>query len=192
MRRQAEEPNLSSTSPGDAPENKVHVAGLWQRLAAAAVDALLLAPILLAVGWLAIEVTGARLPAGNELRVEMVFEVILQGGGLPLGLSAVGLVIILVYGGLFMGTTGATPGLRLLRLRVITVYGESLEWWRVVLRCGGFLVSLVLLGLGFLWIGFDREKRGLPDWVAGTYVIRNGRPEPERPAPATAMDPQES
>jgi len=22
-----------------------------------------------------------------------------------------------------------------------------------------------------LWIGFDREKRALHDWVAGTYVV---------------------
>ena len=28
------------------------------------------------------------------------------------------------------------------------------------------------LGLGFAWIGFDREKRGLHDWLAGTYVVR--------------------
>ena len=28
------------------------------------------------------------------------------------------------------------------------------------------------LFLGFLWIGFDSEKRGLQDWIAGTYVIR--------------------
>jgi uncharacterized RDD family membrane protein YckC len=28
------------------------------------------------------------------------------------------------------------------------------------------------LALGFLWIGFDREKRGLHDWLADTYVVR--------------------
>jgi uncharacterized RDD family membrane protein YckC len=28
------------------------------------------------------------------------------------------------------------------------------------------------LFLGFLWIGFDSEKRGLHDWIAGTYVVR--------------------
>jgi uncharacterized RDD family membrane protein YckC len=26
--------------------------------------------------------------------------------------------------------------------------------------------------LGFLWVGFDSEKRGLHDWIAGTYVIK--------------------
>jgi uncharacterized RDD family membrane protein YckC len=28
------------------------------------------------------------------------------------------------------------------------------------------------LSLGYLWIAFDAEKRGLHDWIAGTYVIR--------------------
>jgi uncharacterized RDD family membrane protein YckC len=26
--------------------------------------------------------------------------------------------------------------------------------------------------LGFFWVGFDSEKRGLHDWIAGTYVIK--------------------
>ena len=42
----------------------------------------------------------------------------------------------------------------------------------VVVRCAGYLASIATLFLGFLWIGFDSEKRGLQDWIAGTYVIR--------------------
>ena len=73
---------------------------------------------------------------------------------------------------LFVAITGRTPGLKLLRVRVINVYGERPEWWRACLRCGGFVIGLLLLGLGLLWIGFDRHKRGLHDWLAGTYVVR--------------------
>jgi hypothetical protein len=36
----------------------------------------------------------------------------------------------------------------------------------------GYLAGVATLFLGFLWIGFDNEKRGLQDWIAGTYVIR--------------------
>ena len=32
--------------------------------------------------------------------------------------------------------------------------------------------SVATLGLGFFWIGFDSEKRGLHDWLAGTYVVK--------------------
>ena len=43
---------------------------------------------------------------------------------------------------------------------------------RCLARCGGYLAGVATLFLGFLWMGFDSEKRGLQDWIAGTYVIR--------------------
>lgn len=161
-------------APGEAGPT-VTVAGLFRRLIASLVDALLLAPALLLAGWLTLRITGYRLPLGPELRIESTLELFLEGGGMLYGLLGMGLVLLLLYGFLFMSTTGATPGLRLLRARVINPYGETPEWWRVALRALGFILSLALLGLGFLWIGFDREKRGLHDWLAGTYVIRTAR-----------------
>ena len=56
---------------------------------------------------------------------------------------------------------------------MIDVYGERPSFARIGLRVGGYLVGLCTLFLGFLWIGFDAEKRGLHDWIAGTYVIRS-------------------
>ena len=55
---------------------------------------------------------------------------------------------------------------------VIDVYGDPPTYLRAGLRTAGNLVSIGTLFLGFLWIGFDAEKRGLHDWIAGTYVIR--------------------
>jgi uncharacterized RDD family membrane protein YckC len=162
----------------------VRVAGLWHRLTAAAIDALILSPLLIALGWLALRLTGLRLPVRPQLRLESVLELVLEGGTPLWGLIATGLVILLLYGFLFMSTSGATPGLRLLRLCVINVYGDPPEWWRMLLRCLGFVLSVLLLGLGFLWIGFDREKRGLHDWLAGTYVIRCR----ETPVPAARSE----
>ena len=34
------------------------------------------------------------------------------------------------------------------------------------------MAGLATLGLGFLWIAFDSEKRGLHDWLSGTYVVK--------------------
>ena len=42
----------------------------------------------------------------------------------------------------------------------------------VATATAGYLAGLATAFLGFLWIGFDAEKRGLHDWIAGTYVIR--------------------
>jgi uncharacterized RDD family membrane protein YckC len=149
----------------------VNVAGFWRRLLATALDAVILLPVLALTGWLALWVTGVSPPPMREVRFETVLEMVLQGGGLLYGALGLGLGLAMLYGLLFMSTTGATPGLHVLRMRVINVYGEVPEWWRGLLRCLGFLVSCLLMGLGFVWAGFDREKRGLPDWMAGTYVI---------------------
>lgn len=154
----------------DAPV--VRVAGLLRRMGAALVDALCLTPAIALLGWLAFRVTGVRAPA--ELRFESILELFLEGGSLFYGVLGMAVAIMLLYGFLFIVTTGATPGLRLLRLRVIDLYGDPPSWWRVVLRGLGLLVGVGLLGLGVLWVGFDREKRGLHDWIAGTYVIRAG------------------
>jgi uncharacterized RDD family membrane protein YckC len=167
------QPGEQASSPTSAGRS-VRVAGLWRRLVASLVDGLILSPLLILLGWLAFRITGYRLPLGPELRIESLLELVLEGGTMLYSLIGVGLVVLCLYFFLFMATTGATPGLRLLRLRVISVYGRTPEWWRALLRCVGWVLGLLLLGLGFVWIGFDREKRGLHDWVAGTYVIRAG------------------
>jgi uncharacterized RDD family membrane protein YckC len=151
---------------------RVRVVGLWWRLLAGVVDAAILIPMLILSGWLAFRISGHRFSFGPSLRIESLLELVLEGGSMLYSVAAIGLLVLILYFFLFMATTGATPGLRLLRLRVISVYGDTPEWWRALLRCAGCLLGLLLLGLGFVWIGFDREKRGLHDWVAGTYVIR--------------------
>lgn len=158
--------------PVDSEQPVVFVAGLWRRALAALVDALCLTPALLLLGWLAVKVTGFEAPV--TLRFESVLELFLDGGSQFLSVVAVGVIIMLLYGFLFIVVTGATPGLRLLGLRVIDVFGETPAWWRALLRGLGVLLGVALLGLGVIWVGFDREKRGLHDWIAGTYVIRPG------------------
>ena len=44
-------------------------------------------------------------------------------------------------------------------------YGE-------LVRMGGYLISALILGIGFLMIAFSADKRGLHDRIAGTYVGR--------------------
>ena len=57
-------------------------------------------------------------------------------------------------------------------LRVITMTGESVSYGRALLRYIGYFVSFFFLGLGFVMIAFDRNKRGFHDFIAGTCVIR--------------------
>jgi uncharacterized RDD family membrane protein YckC len=168
-------PPLTAAAEKEGPGLTVTVAGFWRRSMATAVDGLILSPILVILGWIAFRVTGLRVPLQTNLRLESLLELVLEGGAMLYGLVAMGLFILLLYGFFFMSTTGATPGSRLLRVRVINLFGETPEWWRMLLRCLGFVVCVLLLGLGFFWIAIDREKRGLHDWMAGTYVIHSRR-----------------
>jgi uncharacterized RDD family membrane protein YckC len=42
---------------------------------------------------------------------------------------------------------------------------------RLVVRYFAYIVSMLPLFLGFIWIGIDRRKQGFHDKLAGTVVI---------------------
>jgi uncharacterized RDD family membrane protein YckC len=58
--------------------------------------------------------------------------------------------------------------------------GESLSTGWLVARYLGYFLSLLPLGLGFLWIAFDPRKQGWHDKIANSVVIRPKGPEPVR------------
>ena len=150
------------------------MAGFWRRALAALLDLAIIAPVVVGLAWLAKLLTGYRLPTVSKVRLETFLEMVIGGEGMLYSMVAMVMLLVLLYLALFLLISGATPGLKVFKLRVVNVYGQSPEFWRVALRCLGFVLSCGLMGLGFFWIGFDREKRGLQDWVAGTYVIHQG------------------
>ena len=67
---------------------------------------------------------------------------------------------------------GATPGKFLLECRVVDARtGRRPGWLRASVRYLCYFVSLLPLGLGFLWIAWDRRKQGWHDKLAGTLVV---------------------
>ena len=161
---------LVSSVPQTGP--RVRVVGLSRRLVAAVIDLVCLSPVLFLSGWIALRLAGISISSAKTFRPEVLLELFLWGGVPFYSVVAVAFALVLLYAFLFVSLLGHTPGLRLVRARVIDVYGDRPRWWRVLLRCAGIVVSLGLLALGLLWIGVDREKRGLHDWLSGTYVIR--------------------
>jgi len=105
----------------------------------------------------------------GELRPEWLVGVLL-GAGWVLAAAA--------YFAFFWTMTGQTPGLRLLRMRVLGPGGRPPRAWRSLVRFAGLLLAIVPLFAGFLPVLFDRRRRGLHDLLAGTVV----RAEPHGPA----------
>lgn len=86
----------------------------------------------------------------------------------------VALIFSLGYHVYFVGSKGATPGKRIMKLKVAFPDGTwPIGFGKAFLRLIGYLVSAMICYIGFLMIIFDKEThRGLHDKIAGTIVIR--------------------
>jgi uncharacterized RDD family membrane protein YckC len=80
-------------------------------------------------------------------------------------------VVVVVYFVLFWSTTGQTPGMRLMALRVLTGSGDPPSVWRALVRFVGLIVAIIPLFAGFVPVLFDDRRRALQDYVAGTSVV---------------------
>jgi uncharacterized RDD family membrane protein YckC len=80
-------------------------------------------------------------------------------------------LINIAYFTYFHGSTGRTPGKMLLGLQVVSIDGNQISFGTAFLRSIGYLVSSIVLCLGYIWIMFDSKKQGWHDKIAGTVVI---------------------
>lgn len=85
--------------------------------------------------------------------------------------------IIYLYFGWFYSNRGATPGKMLLGLKVVdSETGTHLSYGRSFMReAFAKLVSLVLLGAGFLMVIFRSDRKALHDLIMSTEVIHQER-----------------
>ena len=80
----------------------------------------------------------------------------------------------LVAGGylvLFWSAAGRTPGMNLFRVRVRDRSGGPPSVGRAIVRALATWISIVPFFAGYLPVLFDRRRRGLPDFLAGTEVV---------------------
>ncbi|MGZ3439363.1 MAG: RDD family protein [Polyangia bacterium] len=151
---------------------RVRVAGFWRRLAAAIVDVMVLGSVYAILSTLVAVVLRHPLPRFSQLGPDYVVDMAVNGGVLAEAGVAMLVILGFLYFFLFTALRGQTLGKHLMRVKVIDAFGERPSIARSLLRTAAYLPSLLLLALGFLWIGFDREKRGLHDWLADTYVVK--------------------
>ncbi len=74
---------------------------------------------------------------------------------------------------LFWSSAGQTPGMRLLNVRVQGPTGGNPSVGRSLVRLIGLVLAIVPMFAGFLPILFSERRRGLPDFLAGTVVLRD-------------------
>ena len=80
-------------------------------------------------------------------------------------------VLPLAYFFITVAVTGRTVGKAMMGIRVVAKDGRQLSALRSLLRTVAYLVSLVPLFGGFLWILIDGDRRGWHDHIAGSRVV---------------------
>jgi uncharacterized RDD family membrane protein YckC len=95
-----------------------------------------------------------------------------RSGWLADSIAAAGwAVVVLTYFVVFWSSTGQTPGMRFLRLRVLAdSSGAPPSLWRSLVRFVGLIVAIAPMLLGFVPALFDGRRRALQDYVARTTV----------------------
>lgn len=148
-------------------DREIVYAGFWVRLAAYTIDSFIVFAGLLIVRLFLLSVSS--LTEGTPLGGNILFHYTLKD--------------ILLYGVqvfyfiLCTYHAGTTPGKRVMNLRVVSaVEEEKLSFLNVLYRetVGRFLSGLVLC-IGYILIGIDKEKRGLHDMLCDTRVIYGRR-----------------
>jgi uncharacterized RDD family membrane protein YckC len=150
-----------------APERGPVPAGFWRRAVAYLADLFLtelVASFLMAVRFTAVDFASAH---------ETGFGFMDFPEAEPIGLSLfVGILTFVLYFTFFTYWGGQTPGKMLMRVRVMTTDLGEVPLPRALLRTVCYIASSFFFGLGFMIAAFNREKRALHDFVAGTRVVR--------------------
>jgi uncharacterized RDD family membrane protein YckC len=140
-------------------------AGFWIRFLAFMIDYVIVG-FLMAIIWAPTFFVSFRAAASGE--GPGAFAMILPFLSFLLG-TAVGLG----YNLWFPATRGATPGKKMLGLRIVREDGEEpLGWGTAFMRLVGYMVSGFILYIGFFMIAFNPEKKGLHDMIAKTRVLK--------------------
>lgn len=133
-------------------------AGFWARLFASVLDSILQLAIVTPIAlWLyGVEaLVNPELDTGN-------FELISN-------LAVIAAIL------LFWHYRSATPGKMMMGLRIVDADTHGpVPFGRLVLRLLGYIVSMLPLFLGFIWVAFDKRKQGFHDKIARTVVLQGG------------------
>jgi uncharacterized RDD family membrane protein YckC/cytoskeletal protein CcmA (bactofilin family) len=82
------------------------------------------------------------------------------------------LLMLATYGAIMWKLKGTTVGGIVCDLKVVRISGGPLDWGTAIVRALGCFLSLVVCGLGFIWIAVDHDHQAWHDKIAGTVVVR--------------------
>jgi uncharacterized RDD family membrane protein YckC len=82
------------------------------------------------------------------------------------------LIALATYGAVMWKLKATTIGGIVFGLQVVRVDGQPIDWATATVRALSCFLSLIVAGLGFIWIAFDEGHQAWHDKIAGTAVVR--------------------
>jgi len=95
--------------------------------------------------------------------------------GGPIFQSGLAITYLLFYLG-FWKFRSATLGMQTWRLKLVSDSGEKPSMWQCLVRSALGFLSLVVFGIGYLWMLFDPKKIAFHDRYSNTRIIRLKKP----------------
>ena len=148
---------LQKLQQGDSVA-RLNYAGFWIRVAAYFMDAIVLMPLSLLINIFLIPKLLST-PPDQTMGLQVIFQF-------------VGFLLNAGYKIFFNGRFGATPGKMIAGLKIVREDGSPIGYGLAALRMLAEIVSALTLGIGYIMIAFDSQKRALHDRICNTRVIR--------------------
>jgi uncharacterized RDD family membrane protein YckC len=153
--------SAGETEAMDFPEEMTfsEYAGFWIRVGAKIIDWIILSVVntVITAIWGFVAVSSAGTP---HAVASMIVSYILQTA------------VSAAYTTWFLGKYGATPGKMACKIQVITSDGGNVNYLRAFARHFAEWISGIIIGIGYIMVAFDNEKRALHDRICDTRVIR--------------------
>jgi uncharacterized RDD family membrane protein YckC len=154
---------------GVMPVAGMRYAGFWIRVLAALIDSVILGTVTSILEYAmfpAMMTTTPIAPGTNSF--DTLGPALARAGWAILAST----LVSVTYSAWFIGALGATPGLMALGLKVVRPDGSPIGYGRAVARYFAAMLGGMILGIGYLMVAFDSEKRALHDMICDTRVIK--------------------
>lgn len=162
-----------------AEKSEKEYAGFWIRFIAYLIDSIIIGIPIAIITFVIIIVMFGAMGVFEYSSDPIAMETELSGGEV---ISIVGgyLIIILIgifgsvayFAGFHSSKLQATPGKRLLGLKVVDLDGNRISFWRALGRYFAMILSGIMY-IGYIMAAFTEKKQALHDMIAGTYVIKS-------------------
>lgn len=163
---------MTDNTASPQSSNQYQYAGFGRRLLAFWIDAIILIPISFTVQ----KLMGAHTFDMFEAQTLEQLKQMQQSQSSLIGLPAIvsiglGIAYYLI---MWVNFDGATPGKKLMAIKIIKDDGSKITYPVAFIRYIGNILSGTVL-LGYLWIIWDKKKQGWHDKMAGTIVVKTDK-----------------